>query len=211
MPRKDARRVSTTIPEVPELSQDYEGAMTRAGHVRQGLSEPNPKAGEGGQGQAVSGGRWLMPRFLQILGPVRRRAKIPRSDTWWVRAIPGGVPRSSLESWVLEVLAGRPAYPWESLVAETAHYLRRCESPKVLAVLDEGFWGGWAWSVLAREELHRLDGVLILITGKQSPSADLDLSDPVGQPRDSPDAAAVRPSPPGPGPVSIGRLPGVRG
>lgn len=41
----------------------------------------------------------------------------------------------------------------------------------VLALLDEGFWGGWVWPALAREELRNLDGVLLSIEVEPFPTA----------------------------------------
>jgi hypothetical protein len=64
---------------------------------------------------------------------------------------------------VLEVLAAHPGCPWDHLVAVVAQHLRRSEHASVLTALDEGFWGYWVWPAAVREELTRLDGILLQI------------------------------------------------
>jgi len=104
-----------------------------------------------------------MRRFLKARDYVRRPRKENGKEPRWVRAIPGAVPRSPLESRVQEVLSGYPICACDQLVAEVAEYLCGSDDPKRLAVLDEGFWGGWTWSALAEQELRRLDGILLTI------------------------------------------------
>jgi hypothetical protein len=103
--------------------------------------------------------RW----FTRVWDLFRRSRRDGGTDTHWVRAIPGAVPRSPLESRVHEVLAAHPVCAWERLLVEVAQYLRRLEPPLVLVVLEERIWGGWLWPVLAREELRRLEGVLLTV------------------------------------------------
>jgi hypothetical protein len=103
---------------------------------------------------------------------VTRGYGTPEANPRRVRAIPGAVPHSPLESLVLEVLTANRECPWNHLVAHAAEHLRRSEQPGVLAALDEGFWGRWVWPVLAEEELLRLDGVLVRIEVGSYPTAD---------------------------------------
>lgn len=109
-----------------------------------------------------------MPRFMKVRDSAGRQGIAAGSAPRWVRAIPGGLPRSPLESRVREVLAACPVCPWDHLVAEIAQYLRASERPSALAVLDEGIWGAWVWPALAVEELARLEDV-ILATEPQAP------------------------------------------
>jgi hypothetical protein len=90
----------------------------------------------------------------------RNKKRIERGPTW-ARAIPGGVPRSPLELRVHAFLMAHPTCLFDDLVAEIAEYLRRSKPPSVLALLDEGLWGGWVWPAFAREELFRLQGSLL--------------------------------------------------
>jgi hypothetical protein len=104
-----------------------------------------------------------MSLFSRIWGSIRRTRKEPGDDRCRVRAIPGAIPRSPLEGRVQEVLAGHPTCALPHLVSEVAQYLRRSERPSLLASLDEGLWGGWVWPALAREELRRLEGIVLAI------------------------------------------------
>lgn len=134
-----------------------------------------------------------MFQLLRMKGrdDVRQGGDDSVGDPPQVRAIPGGVSRSPLESRVQEILAARPACAWDHLVAEVARYLRRSEDPRVLAVLDEGFWGGWVWRAFAQRELRRLDGVLLAIEARPSPVADIRRPDPGREPAGSQDLSAV--------------------
>ena len=101
--------------------------------------------------------------FSKARDLLRRSRGSGRPESHWVRAIPGAVPRSPLESRVHEILAAQPVCGWERLLVEVAQYLRRSEPPLVLVVLEEAIWGGWLWPIVAREELRRLEGVLLSI------------------------------------------------
>lgn len=134
--------------------------------------------------------RW----FLKARDYVRRPREGCGNDPRRVRAIPGGVPRSPLEWRVQEILAAHPICAWDDLVAEVARYLRGSERPSVLTSLDEGFWGGWVWPTFAREELRRLDGVLLAIEAPSSSMADIARLVPGRQRGSSEDLSAFYPS-----------------
>ncbi len=134
--------------------------------------------------------RWL----LKARDYVRRPRGDHGNDPRWVRAIPGRVPRSPLEWRVQEILAARPICAWDDLVAEVARYLRGSERPSVLTSLDEGFWGGWVWPALAREELHRQDGILLAIEAPSSSMTDFPRPVPSRQRGSSEDLSAFYPS-----------------
>lgn len=173
--------VSAEIFEVSSTpARDLERKATEGARKRDDPLPPLAMGGprlacQGGAERAASGGTWIMRRFLILRDYVRRCRKEHGSGPRGVRAIPGGVPRSPLESRVQEVLAAHPTCRWDHLVDEVAQHLRRSERPSVLAVLDEGFWGGWVWPALAREELRRLEGILLAIEGPSPVTADIPL------------------------------------
>lgn len=136
-----------------------------------------------------------MSWFLKARDYVRRPGEGCGNDPRRVRAIPGGVPRSPLEWRVQEILAAHPICAWDDLVAEVARYLRGSERPSVLTSLDEGLWGGWVWPALAREELHRQDGILLAIEAPPSSMAGIPRPAPSRQLGSSGDLSAVHPSP----------------
>jgi hypothetical protein len=114
-------------------------------------------------------------------GRFRRRETSGGSHPRWVRAMPGRVPHSPLESRVAEILAAHPVCRWDYLVSEVAEFLRRSEPPILLTVLDEVFWGEWLWPAVAREELHRLEGVLLTGQGYPPPPAERPRPDRAGR------------------------------
>lgn len=120
-------------------------------------------------------------RLLRNVRDSRPRGDETPPDPRWVRALPGGAPRSALEAGILEVLAAHPTCPWNLLVAEVARHLRRSDDPRLLAAMDEGFWGGWVWSALARQELRRLEGVLLAIEASSGSAAEVPLPAPERQ------------------------------
>jgi hypothetical protein len=111
-----------------------------------------------------------MRLFSTVWNSIRRTRKERQGDPRRVRAISGAIPRSPLELEVQEILAAHPSCAWPHLVAEVAQHLRRSECSGVLALLDEGLWGGWVWPALARQELRHLDGVLLTIEVEPSPT-----------------------------------------
>ena len=137
-----------------------------------------------------------MRRFLKIGDYFRGHRNERLGEPGRVRLIPGGFPRSPLESRVQEVLAAHPICPWDYLVAEVAQHLRRSERLSILTVLDEGFWGGWVWPALAREELRRLDGTFLAIETPVSPTADNRLPISERWPASSENPLPVSPLPP---------------
>ena len=88
-------------------------------------------------------------------------------------------------------MLARPVCPWDHLVAEIAQYLRRSERPRALAVLDEAFWGAWVWPALAREELRRLEGVLLTIESEAPPAGNINHQSPAPVGVGRPDLSAV--------------------
>jgi hypothetical protein len=129
-----------------------------------------------------------MPLFLRVRHDVRRDRKEHRIEPRRVRAIPGAIPHSPLERRVHDILAVHPTCRWDDLLADVAEYLRQSERPDVLASLDEGLWGGWVWPTVARQELQRLEGILLEIVAPTS-LAD-DMPPPVPQPMSSGDLLA---------------------
>jgi hypothetical protein len=111
----------------------------------------------------------ILLRVRDYFRPYRKKHRI---DPRRVRAIPGAIPQSPLEWRVHSILAVHATCPWDHLVADVAEYLRRSFRPGVLAVMDEGFWGGWVWPALATEELQRLEGNLIETETLTSHAAD---------------------------------------
>ncbi len=122
----------------------------------------------------------MLHLFSTVWNSIRRTRKERRGDPRRVRAIPGAIPRSPLELQVWEFLAAHPSCAWPHLVAEVARCLRGAEHPRILAVLDEAFWGDWVWPLLARQELMRLNDVLLVIDA--APSLTGDTTAPVPPP-----------------------------